>query len=194
MAKSMSKTNPTSSEKPEVVKTNVENEIKETKKTVNTVTVKSKEYKDDDVIPCKSVTSGKLIFKGRTGNVYKWLNYGDIEYVSYKDLKYEVQNTSSYSQMYHPRFIVQDDEFVEKFPKLKDFYESMYTTSDFEEILNLPAEEIAVAIKELPVGCRECLKGIVSTMISDGRLDSVKRIKALDDIFGTQMLLMLATN
>lgn len=193
MAKSMSKTTTASTTKVAVDNTNTEKETTSKTTTDKVIEIK-KEFNDEDTIPCQSATNGKLIFVGRSGNRYVWLNYGDIEYITVKDLKYEIQNTSTNSQVFYPRFIVKDDEFVKRFPKLNSFYESLYTTSDFEEILDLPAEQMKNVIENLPVGCRECLKGIVSTMISDGRLDSVKRIKALDDIFGTQMLLMLATN
>ena len=46
-------------------------------------------------------------------------------------------------------------------------------------------------ISKLPVGAKESIKGIAATMIDSHVLDSVQRIKALDEIFGTNMLLTL---
>ena len=68
------------------------------------------------------------------------------------------------------------------------------TIWDFENILNLPKEQMKEAIDKLPKGCKECIKGIIATHIDEGSLDSVAKIKMLDEIFGTNMLLMIANN
>ena len=47
------------------------------------------------------------------------------------------------------------------------------------------------AIEQLPSGAKEAIKGIASTMINSHILDSVQKIKVLDEIFGTNMLLTL---
>ena len=65
---------------------------------------------------------------------------------------------------------------------------------DFEAILELPEVQMKEAIEKLPKGCKECVKGIVATKVDEGSLDSVKKIKALDEIFGTNLLLTLANN
>ena len=87
--------------------------------------------------------------------------------------------------------IIEDEDFVEQNKSVKDLYESMYETSDLNEILNLPVPQMSETIKKLPKGAKEALKGIVSTMIESHALDSVHKIKALDEIFGTKMLLTL---
>ena len=46
-------------------------------------------------------------------------------------------------------------------------------------------------INALPMGCKNALKGITATMIDNGQLDSIQKIKALDEIFETNMLLTL---
>lgn len=175
------------------VETNEEHK-EEPKKVVRKVAPTSK-FTDKDLIPCKSVTSGGLSFIGHSGNKYRWGNYGIVEYVEYGDLKREAQSANPTNFLFYPRFIVVDSDFVEEFPKLEEFYSKFYTDEgDFEKILNLPEEQMKEAIDKLPKGCKECLKGIVSTKIHEGTLDSVKKIKALDDIFATSMLLMLANN
>lgn len=152
-------------------------------------------FTDKDMIPCKSVTSGGLSFIGYSGVKYRWENYGLIEYVAYEDLRREAQNANPTNYLFYPRFVVVDPDFVEEFPKLEEFYSQFYTEEgDFEEILNLPESQMEEAINKLPKGCKECIKGIVATKIDEGTLDSVSRIKALDKILGTNMLLTLANN
>ena len=152
-------------------------------------------FSDKDMIPCKSVTSGGLSFIGNSGTKYRWENYGIVEYVAYEDLRREAQSANPTNYLFYPRFVVVDPAFVEEFPKLEEFYSKFYSEAgDFEEILKLPEAQMKEAIEKLPKGCKECIKGIVATQIDDGTLDSVAKIKALDNVFGTNMLLMLANN
>lgn len=67
----------------------------------------------------------------------------------------------------------------------------MYEVSDLNEILELPIPQMVDTIKRLPKGAKESVKGIASTLIESHMLDSVHKIKALDEIFGTKMLLTL---
>ena len=157
--------------------------------------VETPKFADRDMIPCKSVTSGGLSFIGASGNKYRWENYGLVEYVEYGDLRREAQSANPTNYLYYPRFVVVDPEFVEQFPKLEEFYSQFYNNNgDFENILNLPKEQMKEAIDKLPKGCKECIKGIIATQIDEGSLDSVAKIKMLDEIFGTNMLLMIANN
>jgi hypothetical protein len=161
-------------------------------KPVKKVKVESK-FSNNDMIACKSVTSGGLNFIGFSGTKYRFEGYGNIEYISYEDLRREAQSANPTNYLFYPRFVVEDPDFVEEFPKLEEFYSKFYE-GDFEDIIDMPNEQMKEAIAKLPNGCKECVKGIVATKIDDGSLDSVAKIKALDGIFGTNMLLMLANN
>ena len=46
------------------------------------------------------------------------------------------------------------------------------------------------ALNNMPVGIRETIKSMAVGKIQDGVFDSVARIKALDDYFGTKMMLL----
>ena len=169
-----------------VVEEKVETPKKKSKAIVKEDTVT---YKDDDMIPCKSVTSGGLSFIGFSGTKYRFADYGMVEYVSYGDLKREAQSVNPLNYLYYPRFVVIDPAFVEKFPKLEDFYNQFYMEDgEFDKILDLPKERMIEEIAKLPRGCKESLKGIVATRLANGTLDSVQKVKALDEIFGTKLL------
>lgn len=179
----------------ETVETTVD--VAETKViTENTNTLVSSEsttktYNKDDAIPCKSITNGKLFVTGeKTGILYRWADYGDVEEVEYQDLVFMVR--SKKPCVYRPRFIIQDADFVAQFKDLEPLYESLYTSKDLKEILNLPVSQMRKAIEELPDGAKEALKGIAASAIMSGRYDSVAKIKVLDEIFDTNLLLTLA--
>ena len=68
----------------------------------------------------------------------------------------------------------------------------MYTTSDLRDILNLPVSQMKKAITELPLGAKEAIRGLAPTMIENKKLDSIEKIRVLDEIFGTQLILTVA--
>ena len=176
------------------------------KKTVNNVTEKSntevinevnqpkksKVFGQGDLISCRSQVSGPLYITGiRSGIPYTWADYNDVQDVEYRDLIYMVRSSGD-KNIYNPRIIIEDDDFIEQNKQLKSLYESLYTTGDLRDIVKLPVKQMTDAINKLPNGAKESFKGIVSTMIDAHQLDSVSKIKAIDEIFGTRLLLTLA--
>lgn len=149
------------------------------------------EYDNEDEIPCRSITSGELLMVGAKSNtLYKWADYGYVEYVQYQDLLYEIRSGEN-SFANYPRFVIMDDALVEKYPKLEQIYSEMYTAGDFEELLEQDVRTIKEVVQQMPKGSRESLKNYVATQIRGGYLDSINRIKALDEIFETKMASML---
>jgi hypothetical protein len=64
----------------------------------------------------------------------------------------------------------------------------MYTTKDLKEILSLPANAMMDAINALPNGSKDNLRDIAGKMVLNGQLDSVQKIKALDEFYNTNFL------
>ena len=54
----------------------------------------------------------------------------------------------------------------------------------------MDVSEMIEAIKALPKGAAESLKSVAAQQVSTGQLDSVKKIKALDEFFGTDLNLI----
>ena len=94
--------------------------------------------------------------------------------------------------VFKPRFIIMDNDFVVQNPKVKERYDTMYTNKELRDIIMLSPKEIKKIVPTLPEGAKESLKSMASTMIDNGVLDSVARIKVLDELFDTNM--MLKTN
>lgn len=171
--------------------TNV-SEIKDDENTkAETKVNKVKTYNKEDVIPCKSITSGGLYVTGdKSGILYQWANYGDVEEVEYQDLVYMIR--AHKPSVFRPRFVIEDDEFLTQYPELNDLYTSLFSTGDLVDILNLPVSQMRNAIAQLPSGALDAIKGLAASRIMSGQYDSVQKIKALDEIFDTHLLLTLA--
>lgn len=156
-----------------------------------TKTAPQKKFKETEPIACMSVTVGGLYMEGaKSGDLYSWLDIGDVVDVEYRDVMAELRKRSRF--IFRPFFVVQDEDFLSEHPELSEFYGSLYTPEDIEAILRMPASKMKATIETLPEGVKEAVKGLAMTMIDDGRLDSVSAIKVIDEIFGTEMLLKLA--
>lgn len=145
-----------------------------------------KKFEQTDFIMCRSVIQGGLFLEGaKTKQLYRWTDYGDETEVEYRDLVSEVRAKSAF--VFSPYFIVEDEDFIEEFPQLKQFYNQYYSVKDLREILSLPLSSMAKKIEELPNGAKESLRSLAASMISSGAIDSVSKIKKLDEIFDTDM-------
>lgn len=150
---------------------------------------KKKTYNPEDPIRCISITSGELRMKGiKSGINYIWAGRNDVTEVEYQDLVAAIR--SSKRQIFLPRFIIDDEEFVAGFPNVQKLYSTLFNYNDLKDVFNLTPAQMRQAINNLPEGARNSIKSIASTEIATGRLDSVQKIKILDEIFDTKFMLM----
>lgn len=149
-----------------------------------------RDFKDDDMIPCVSVTVGLLLMQGqKTKDLYHWADMGSIQEVAYKDLVDEVRNNSAF--VFEPRFIIQDDDFLAKYKAIADKYGELYTPQDIDYVLTLTPVALKDALSKMPLGTQEAVKNRAMKKINSGELDSVQRVRALDEYFGTDMMIKL---
>ena len=149
-----------------------------------------KKFKDEDQIPCVSISSGEVLYVGEKSKIlYDWVSFGDVVEMEYRDLLIALRTKRPC--VMKPRVIVQDAEFLKQNPQLEELYNGLYSPADIRAILLLPADKLKDAIAVLPIGAQDALKGIASAEIDEGVLDSVAKVKVLDEIFGTQLTLKM---
>lgn len=150
-----------------------------------------RKYAPDDLIPCRSVTYGELLLSApKSKLMYVWANYNDVTEVEFQDLQALKSTRSNY--LFRPRIVIEDEELVEQWSKdFKDMYSKIIHV-DVEEIFDLPLGKFKTALKNAPKGVQQAVKNIAGEKIMDGSLDSLAKIKAIDDILGTDLKLYLS--
>lgn len=167
--------------------TNVEKE--ETVKVTEAPKKEKRVFDPNEGIPCRSVTHGKLFVNGiKTGMRYTFYDYDDVSDIEYRDLVALIRSRDK--AIYNPRFIVMDEDFIEEYPALKKFYDDHFSTKNIKEILDMPEPQMKEAIANLPKGAVDSLKSIAVSQINSGKIDSIRKIKALDEAFGTNLSLL----
>ena len=150
-----------------------------------------RKYAPDDLIPCRSVTYGELLLSApKSKLMYVWANYNDVTEVEFQDLQALKSTRSNY--LFRPRIVIEDEELVEQWSKdFKDMY-SKITHVDVEEIFDLPIGKFKTALKNAPKGVQQAVKNIAGEKIMNGSLDSLAKIKAIDECLGTDLKLYLS--
>lgn len=148
-----------------------------------------KVFDQSDGILCASITQGILNVEGaRTRMIYRFSDYGDETEIEYRDLVGMIRSKDK--AVFEPRFVVVDEDFIAEYPALKKFYDDEFSLQNIREILTLPDNQMIEEIKKLPKGAFDSLKSIAAEQVFTGEIDSVRKIKALDSVFGTDLNLL----
>lgn len=151
-----------------------------------------KVYDQHDLIICRSVTPGWLGLCGKSGILYVWHNTGDVCEVEYGDLWALKASRSQY--LYMPYFVIEDEELLEqpRWKDLKNFYnEKVYGLDNVDAILNVPSTAIRKVLVELSPGMKNAVALRATVLAENGELDSLKKIKIIDEVCGTDILSIL---
>lgn len=148
-----------------------------------------KKYALDDVILCRSVCYGELLYPAKkSGILYRFGGYGDTTEIEFQDLQILRSTKSQY--IYAPLFLIEDEELLEQWPDVKQVNDKI-AQIDGEKIFELPTQHFRKALSELPVGYRTTIRNMANAKIMDGTLDSLVKIKIIDEILGTDLKLLI---
>ena len=149
-----------------------------------------RKYAPDDMISCRSITYGELLLTGKKSKLlYSWANYGDTTEVEYQDLQALKSTRSSY--LFKPRFVIEDEELVEQWGKdFGEMYQNIVDI-DVEDLFKLSAGQFKSKLKKAPKGVQQAVKNIAGEKILNGSLDSLAKIKAIDEVLGTDLKLYI---
>lgn len=146
-------------------------------------TVKKKQFTDSDYILCRSVWFGGLNVTCKSGNTYEFSKYDSECEINYRDLVTLIRKHSDH--IFLPRFIIEDQDFLEDFPNVRNVYKKMYTTSDLLNILNLSNSQMKSEIEKLPIEAKDTLCKMIATEIAKGHIDSISKVRVLSEIFNS---------
>ena len=163
----------------------VEEVIKPTPKKVN-----KPKHDPNELVMCRSVRFGELRLIGpKTHMPYSWANEGDFREVEYQDLVSWRALHSPY--LFAPMIIIEDEDIVEEWKTdLGKLYEGLQEI-DLKEMFKLPNRQFVAKLKQLPEGMKSTVQNMAYTMIQDGTLYDLRIIKAIDEILGTELKMMI---
>lgn len=156
------------------------------------VVFEHKELSPDLYVPCVSlVRVGKLVYSSRRQVGYEvvWRGFMDVQYIELKEL---MSMRSSDVTFFSENWIAIEDSFeykdeVMKKLRITDMYKNISDTGEFSRLLVLPIEQMVSRIAGMSKTIKESVASYAKECIANGDLDSLKRIKALEDALGTKL-------
>lgn len=163
------------------------NKVENVESATKTKKAAAKKFGPSDPIPCRSTCFGELILEGyKTKLMYTWANAGDVTEVEYQDLQALQSRKSRF--LTDPLFVIEDDDLVTQWSSmLKPIYDKMDETN-LEEIMKLPLNKFKAKIKSSPDGVKNSIKRMAASKINSGELDSISKIKVIDELLGTDLI------
>ena len=152
--------------------------------------VVEREYEQYDLIPCRSLTSGTLYIDStvtKSSNTYEWSDFGDVREIEYQDLIAMKQRHSAF--IYRPTFMIEDKELLAQ-PRWRDvaaLYKSLFPAADIEKLLRADANTLRKTLKNLLPAVQMSVSEYAADMIESGKLDSITKIKVIDEVCGTEL-------
>ena len=152
---------------------------------------KTRKFDPNETFPCRSVCYGELVLEGYKSKIlYTWANCGDYADVEYQDLQALQSRKSRF--LTDPLFIIEDEELVEQWGSLLKPVYSKIEEDDIEQLLKLAPAQLKKKLKNMPNGIKESIKTMAAAKIMSGELDSLNRIKAIDEVLGTELTSMIS--
>lgn len=160
--------------------------IIETKEPVVEAKKEPRKYESEDLIPCRSITPGELIYHSSRSNIdYSWKGIGDELDMLYSDLRSLYVSRSDF--IMKPYFIIMDNELLDQWANVRELYKKVFKYENLEDVLTYSNDEFENALLAMPDGLKSSLKTLVATKIEDGTFDSLQKIKAMDRVLGTDL-------
>lgn len=172
-------------ENEDIVEVEVVEEVTKPVKKIN-----KPKHDPNELILCRSVRFGELRLIGpKTRMPYSWANEGDVREVEYQDLVSWRALHSRY--LFEPMIIIEDENVIEEWKTdLGELYDNLQQI-DLKEMFKLPHKQFIVQLKKLPSGMKSTVQNMAYDMIQKGTLYDLRTIKAIDEILGTELKMMI---
>lgn len=146
----------------------------------------AKTYAPTDIVPCHSVTAGELLCHAqKSDTLYIGSGYGDPMQIQYQDLLSMKLSRSRF--LYAPYIVIDDEELLSQktWADLKEVYDNMYDADDIDAFFKLSVRDMKESLKKAPTGFKNAIKTIAAEKIENGTFDAMTKIRAIDEMLGT---------
>lgn len=162
-------------------------EIENLKKQLNETQKKKSEVRDmHELIPCRSIVMGQLIYKSpkTMGYTVIWNNFGDVEYLELGEL---IAMKNVYPRFFSEPWIMIDDVDVIKYLNLEKYYKNIIDVDNIDLVFDLPLEKFVDTLQKVPRGIKNVIVQRAVELIKEKKLDSIAKIEAIEKTFSVDL-------
>lgn len=177
----------TNTSEPRAVDTDIAREESTVERTERKPQYKVKRDLDPNmIITVKNGFQGRLIYKSRrTQERFEWESFGDEQDMDLQELK----NAKNASKAFFENnwFLIDDPEVLE-YLGVTQYYKYALNFNSFDDLFKMDADDIKKTISRLSVGQKKSVAYRAKQLISDGIIDSIKVISALEDSLSIELI------
>lgn len=137
----------------------------------------------DRMVEVRSCYYGQLIYKSSTGKKAVWDGYGLSQFFTVEEL---IQMRNEQVAFFQNNWIIIADDEAEElltFLRAEKFYMNLGVYDNLDEVFEMGEAEMKDFIISLTPVMRENVQRRAYTLIKEGTLDSVKKIRLLEEVF-----------
>jgi hypothetical protein len=139
----------------------------------------------NELIPVMNITNGSLVYQSRkTGLEVKFERYGDIEYLEVGELL--TMRSGQRRFLDEPWILILDDEVV-NYLGLDKLYKKLENPQNIDNIFSFDNDTFEQVVQSSPRGYAQLIISRARLKIKEGTLDSVSKIKILEDRFNVEL-------
>lgn len=145
-----------------------------------------KEVDLNQYVVVKNGFQGVLVYESsRTGEVFVWDNFGDEQEMELRELK---NAKSSNKKFFENNWFMFEDDWVIDFLGVRQFYKHAVKIEDFDNLFKKSPTELKKALDEMSNGQKMSVSYRARTLISEGKIDSLKVISTIEDALGIELI------
>lgn len=141
--------------------------------------------KDDDLIPVMNGLTGGLTHKSvNTGRIWKFESFGQIEKMPFSEI---VSLMNRNPKVFHECWLIILNREIQEYYGLTEKYRYILTPKNVEKIFKKDISQLRHFIENAPIAMKVTFFHKARELYQQGRLDSVKKIKFIQDTFGISL-------
>lgn len=129
----------------------------------------------NELIEVKCIVHGGLYYVTSEGFEVVWPNYGDINYLEYKEL---IHMAGKAKRFFTEPWIIMEKDILEDL-RVIQYYKKMIDYENIDDIFKKKPEELQKALQAVSDGTKRLIADRATALIKEGKLDSLKLIEIL---------------
>jgi len=147
---------------------------------------KPKQFDMHQIVTVRNGFQGMLVYRSsKTGEHFKWDRFGDEQDMEISELR---SARSSSKRFFEDNWFLFDDPAVIDYLGVGQFYKNALTVDNFDDLFELDASKIKERVSKLSAGQKKSVAYRAKQLIADGRIDSNKKITALEESLGVELI------
>lgn len=137
-------------------------------------------------VTVKNGFNGTLVYKSKkTGERFIWEEFGDEQEIELAELK---AAKNSYKPFFVNNWFLFDDPEIVEWLGMNQYYRHALNSNSFDKLFEKNPDEIEKTVKNLSNGQKKSVAFRAKQLISDGTIDSIKVITALEKSLSVELI------